>query len=99
MGRLRWCSQVPPADNSRSFGAALVALGRRRLARRPPPHIGRDELRGYLRPPERGLRPLQHGPALARPPFRTDALRQRFTRPRVHPRLAVDRLTALSPGG
>ena len=46
-----------------------------------------------------GFAALQHRPALARPPFRKDALRQRFARPGLHARLAVDRLRPLPPGG
>ena len=47
--------------------------------------LGRD-----VRPDRRRLRPLLGGRALARPPLREDALRQRAARPRLPARLAGD---------
>ncbi len=62
-------------------------------------HPGRHGRRWHLRPPRRRVRPVLDGSALAGPPFREDAVRQRPAGPGLPPRLSADRGGAVPPGG
>ena len=73
--------KFPPAS-------AIEFLLRRGETRDERSHPARDGLRRDVRPGGRRLRPLLGRRALARPPLREDALRQRAAGPRLPARLA-----------
>ena len=86
--RLRRRAEVPAR-----VGARVPAAPRRDGDDRP--HAARDGVGRDVRPDRRRLRPLLGRRALARPPLREDALRQRAARPRLPARLAGHRRAAL----
>ena len=91
MGRLWARPQVPPArSRSSCWPSTGGAPGSPSPWARCAADARRHELRGHLRPPRRGLRPVQHRPALVGAPLRKDALRQCPFGAGLYPGLAVD---------
>ena len=78
-------SAARPSSRPPSAIEFLLAARRDRDDR---PHAARDGLGRHVRPGGRRVRALLGGPALARPPLREDALRQRAAGARVPARLA-----------
>ncbi len=97
-GWVRACAEVPGRLDDRAAPAPACRGRRRGRARHGAADARPHGRRRHVRPARRRLPPLLRGRALARPPLREDALRQRAARLRLPPRLGRHRRGAVPAG-